>query len=409
VDDAGFELDYHLRHLSLPTPGGVDQLKQVVGWIVGQAVDLARPPWEMWVVEGVEGGKHFAVVTKMHHCMIDGGSGVNLMQVLLRAEPDRRIPEARPFEPRAAPSRAELATWELSQRLRTPLRLLGGLRRFGSESSNPVATLRQRIGAFGELTENALPAAKTPISGVPLGPHRRIDWLDMPLDEVTTLRRALGCSLNDLVLAMVAGALRRYLGRRGVELAGLDFRVSIPVNVRRDSENEEMGNRISSWIIPMPLDEPDPRAQLAAISRRTGECKHSNQAIAVEMMMAAAEEFPALLALSARAMQGQISMVVTNVPGPPIPLYLLGCRALGMQPLVPLFPGVGLGVACLSYDGTLHWGFQGEYDLVPDLPRFVEDVRDAQAALSRCSRKAALPPKRPGSSSGRSAKRPPAA
>jgi WS/DGAT/MGAT family acyltransferase len=231
----------------------------------------------------------------------------------------------------------------------------------------------------------------------------------MPLDEVTTLRRALGCSLNDLVLAMVAGALRRYLGRRGVELAGLDFRVSIPVNVRRDSENEEMGNRISSWIIPMPLDEPDPRAQLAAISRRTGECKHSNQAIAVEMMMAAAEEFPALLALSARAMQGQISMVVTNVPGPPIPLYLLGCRALGMQPLVPLFPGVGLGVACLSYDGTLHWGFQGEYDLVPDLPRFVEDVRDAQAALSRCSRKAALPPKRPGSSSGRSAKRPPAA
>jgi hypothetical protein len=183
----------------------------------------------------------------------------------------------------------------------------------------------------------------------------------------------------------VAGALRRYLGRRGVELAGLDFRVSIPVNVRRDSESEEMGNRLSSWIIPMPLDEPNPLAQLAAISKRTGECKNSNQAVAIEMMMAAAEEVPALLSLSAMALQGQISMVVTNVPGPPIPLYMLGCRALSMQPLVPLFPGVGLGVALLSYDGTLYWGFQADYGLVPDLHDFVDDIREAHRALEQAS------------------------
>jgi len=386
VDAADFELDYHLRHVSLPPPGGVEQLRQLVGWIVTQPLDLRRALWEMWVVEGVERGRNFAVVTKMHHCMIDGGSGVNLMQVLLRAKPEYRIQAAPAFEPRPAPSRAELAAWELTRRLRTPLRLLGGLRRFGTENPNLPAAIGQRLSATAELLRNVLPAAQTPISGIQLGPHRRVDWLEMPLAGVSALRRQLGCSLNDLVLATVAGALRRYLGRCGVALDGLDFRVSIPVNVRTESDDGKMGNRISSWIVPMPLDDPDPLGQLATITQRTSELKHSNQAIAIEMMMAAAEELPALLWLAARATQGQISMVVTNVPGPPMPLYLLGCKALSMQPLVPLFPGVGIGVAVLSYNGTLFWGFQADYDHVPDLHRFVDDVREAHLALERGNR-----------------------
>ena len=386
VDASDFELDYHLRHLSLPPPGGDEQLRQLVGWIVSQPLDLTRALWEMWVVEGVDHGRYFAVVTKMHHCMIDGGSGVNLMQVLLRAKPEYRIPAAARFEPRPAPSRTELATWEITRRLRTPLRLLGGLRRFGAENPNLPKAIGQRVGATAELLANVLPAAKTPISGIELGPHRRVDWLEMSFDEVTTLKRTLGCSLNDLVLTLVASALRRYLGRRGVDLDGLDFRVSIPVNVRSESDDGKMGNRTSSWIVPMPLCDPSPLGQLAAITRQTGELKHSNQAIAIEMMMAAAEEVPALLKLAARATQGQISMVVTNVPGPTVPLYLLGCKALSMQPLVPLFPGVGIGVAILSYDGTLFWGFQADYDHVPDLRRFVEDVREAKLALEQGKR-----------------------
>ena len=390
VDAADFELDFHLRHVSLPPPGSDDQLKQMTGWIVGQPLDRTRPLWEMLVVEGLEGGKYFAVVTKMHHCMLDAGAGVNLMQLLLRAEPGYEIPVAKPFEPRPAPSRAELAAYEVGRRLRTPLNALGGLRRFAADNASLVGALVERIGAIRELTRNLRPASPTPINGA-LGPHRRIDWLSMPLGELSTLRHELGCSLNDLVLAIVAGALRRYLGRLSVELEGLDFRVSIPVNVRREPERDEMGNRVSSWIVPMPLAEADPLAQLKAIRLRTARLKRSHQAVAVEMLMAAADELPRLVPLIAGALQGQISMIVTNVPGPPIPLYLLGCRTLEMQPLVPLFPGVGIGLALLSYNGTLSWGFLGDYDLVPDLDRFVDDVREARGALEVAARRRSRP------------------
>jgi len=382
VDAADFDLDDHLHHLSLPSPGNAAQLKETVGWIVSQPLDRSRPLWEMWLVEGVDGGGYFAVVTKMHHCMVDGGSGVNLMQVLLSAKPERKIGTAKPFVPRPLPDTFDLAAYEIARRIRTPLRLAGGMRDFASAGPGLIPNLRQRVNAFGDLLENVLPASRTPISRAPLGPRRRVDWFESPLDELTELRRRLGCSLNDLVLAIVAGAVRRYLTRRGVELEGLDFRVSIPVNVRLESDSGEMGNRISSWIVSMPLAEPEPLKQLAAIEQCTSSLKSSKQAVAVEMLMAAAEELPVLLDLSAAAMKGQISMIVTNVPGPPIPLYLLGCRALSMQPLVPLVPGVGLGVAVLSYDGTLYWGLQGDYDLVPDLGRFADDLRTARAALA---------------------------
>jgi WS/DGAT/MGAT family acyltransferase len=288
------------------------------------------------------------------------------------------------------PDVLDLAAYEISWRVRTPLRLFDGLRGFATTEPGLIANVRQRATAFGDLLENVLPASRTPISRAPLGPRRRVDWFESPLDELTALRRRLGCSLNDLVLVIVTGAVRRYLKRREVELEGLDFRVSIPVNVRLESDSGEISNRISSWIVSLPLAEPEPLEQLAAIERCTSALKASKQAAAVEMLMAVAEELPALLDLSAAAMKGQVSMIVTNVPGPPIPLYLLGCRALCMQPLVPLFPGVGLAVAVLSYDGTLFWGLQGEYDLVPDLERFADDLRRAHASLAADAPEAAV-------------------
>jgi len=382
IDAADFDLSDHLRHLALPTPGSDAQLKELVGWIVSQPLDHRRPLWEMWVVEGLDRGKQFAVVTKMHHCMIDGGTGVNLMQSLLRASPEFEIPGREPFAPRRAPSRLELARYEVGRRAGAPWRLARGAGELIALGSKLPGRLSQGIGAFSELMEHVLPASKTPISRAPLHARRRVDWLEVPLDELTRLRRSLDVTLNDLVLAIVAGALRRYLERRGVDLEGLEFRVSIPVNVRSDSEKDEQaGNRVSSWMISMPLDEPDPLRQLATISQKTRGLKDSHQSIAVEMLMAAADELPALLSLSTAAMRGQVSMIVTNVPGPPIPLYMLGCQALSMQPLVPLIPGAGIGVALLSYNGSVFWGFQADYDLVPDLECFVEDIADAQSAL----------------------------
>jgi diacylglycerol O-acyltransferase len=382
VDAADFDLDDHLLHVALPSPGSDAQLKMLVGWIVSQRLDPARPLWEMWIVEGIGGDEHFAVVTKMHHCMLDGGAGVNLMQLLLSATPERRLVSAKAFEPRPLPDIATLAAYDLERAARTPLRIADRLRRLAADDSGLLSKLGQGGGAVGGLLRNALPASRTPISRRPLGPRRCVDWFGLSLEDISALRRRLGCTLNDLVLAIVAGGLRRYLLRRSVELDGLDFRVSIPVNVRRKSEAEEMGNRTSSWIVPLPLAESDPLVQLDAIERCTREQKSSHQAVAVEWMMAAAEELPLLLDLGAAAMQGQVSLVVTNVPGPPIPLYLLGCRALSMQPLVPLIPGVGVGIAVLSYDGTLYWGLQADADLVPDLTQLSDDLRAGCAALA---------------------------
>lgn len=380
VDDPDFDLDFHLKHLALPTPGSEAQLKSLTSWIVSQPLDRSRPLWEMWFLEGLSEGKQFAVVTKMHHCMLDGGAGVNLMGLLLRASPQTEIPESKHYEPRPAPSAFELAAAEVERRLSTPLRILRGARRFQRDNPDLPAAFVERVRALRDMLGNALPGSSTPINGE-LRLERCVDWMETPLEETKRLRRRLGCSLNDMALAIVTGALRRYFIRRGLDLEGLDFRASIPVDVRREDERGEMGNRISSWIVRLPLDETDPLEQLATLTRTTQELKGSHQELAVEMMMAAAEEVPLLLSLSARAAHGRINIVVTNVPGPPIPLYLMGCRALTMQPFVLLPPNVGLTVALLSYDGNLFWGFMGDAERVPDIARFRDDMRESLKAL----------------------------
>jgi WS/DGAT/MGAT family acyltransferase len=384
IDDSDFELDYHLRHVALPAPGSESQLKQLTSLIVSQPLDRSRPLWEMWFIEGLGGGENFAVVTKMHHCMIDGGAGANLMSLLLRASPDRERASAKPWRPRPAPTGLELATGELGRRVSTPLRWLRGARRFQREHRSLASALSDRAAALRDILSNAIPASTTPITG-PLGPHRRVDWMETSLDELTSLRRKLGCTLNDLALTVVTGALRRYLALRDVDVDGLDFRVSVPVNVRRAEEREQMGNRISSWIFRLPLELDEPLEQLDVIRERTGEAKQSKQALGMEMIMAAAEELPLLLTLAAWAGQGQISTVVTNVPGPPIPLYLMGSRVRTMQPFVLLPPGVGLTVALLSYDGTLFWGLMADYDRVPDLGPFRDALRDSLTALQEAA------------------------
>jgi WS/DGAT/MGAT family acyltransferase len=380
VDDASFELDYHVHHACLPPPGGEEQLKRLMEWIVERPLDRTRPLWEMWFVEGLDGGAQFAVITKMHHCMLDGGAGVNLMALLLRpdADPGAHVPA--PWTPRPASGALALGLGEVARRASTPLRALRGALRFGREHPDLAAALAERVAAVGALLANALPGSATPLNGT-LGAHRRLDWLELPLAEMNALRSALGCSLNDLVLAAVTGGLRRLLRRRKVALEHLDFRVSVPVDVRREEERRGMGNRVSSWIVRLPLAVADPLDRVAAIAERTRALKATHQAVAIEMLMAAAEEVPLLFSLATRAQRGQVHSIVTNVPGPPIPLYLLGCRARTMQPFVPLFPGMGLTVAVLSYDGRLFWGFLGDPDRVPEIAAFRGDVEDALAEL----------------------------
>ena len=217
-------------------------------------------------------------------------------------------------------------------------------------------------------------ASGTPINGA-LGPHRVIDWVRKPLEEIKQIRRGLDCTVNDAVLTILTGAFRDYLIHRRVDVRDLDFRAQTPVSVRSEAERGQLGNRISAWLVNLPVGYADPRDQLARIHELTQELKESRQALGVDMMMKAMGVMPtALMSLGVQAASGAMNTLVTNVPGPQFPLYLLGAEMVGLFPLVPLLPNVGLGVALMSYNGQVCWGFNADPELVPDLDVFVEMV-----------------------------------
>jgi len=397
IDDAQFNVDYHIRHTSLPRPGSVEQLKRLSARVMQQHLDRARPLWEIWIVEGLEGDR-FALISKVHHCMVDGVSGVDLLRILFSASPDAEIPEAPLFVPRPAPSGLELLRDEVLRRVALPLgaiRDLGNLAREARDTRRElVFRLRAAAETLGATFQSASP---TPLNRA-IGPHRRFDWLSMDLAEIKDVRKALGGSLNDIVLTVVTGAVRRFLERRQRNPKEIEFRVLAPVSVRAKEEEGALGNRVSAWLIELPIGEPDPRVQLERISRRTAELKDSKQAVGAELLTQAAEWTPStLLALGARNATRLLpfNMVVTNVPGPQLPMYLLGAKMLEVYPHVPLVDQLGLGVALLSYNGKLGWGFNADYDLVPDLDAFVEATCAAFAELRGIAAGLVTAPRRP--------------
>jgi WS/DGAT/MGAT family acyltransferase len=386
VDDRDFNLDYHIRHSSLPRPGGIDQLKRLSARIMSIQLDRARPLWETWVVEGLEGDR-FAMITKIHHCMLDGESGADLAQILMSPDPESRLPDEVPaYIPRPAPTAGELLADEVVQRASLPLQAVRSIRQFRHETENLRDELALRARAVSELVGWAVrPPSETPVNGT-LGPHRNFDWLTMELEDVKAVRKALGCTVNDVVLTTVTGAVRKFLIRRRVRPQDIDFRVSAPVSVRRERDKGEMGNRVSSWIVKLPLSQKDPRKRMKAIHAVTQDLKSSKQALGVEMMMAVAEWTPGvLLSLGARAASGPINMIVTNVPGPQFPLYMLGAKLLESFPQVPLLQGTGLGVALFSYNGNVCWGFNGDYGMLPDLEFFRQAIEDSFRELSEAA------------------------
>jgi len=393
VDDERFQLDYHVRHTSLPRPGSDEQLKRLSARIMQQPLDRARPLWEIWVVEGLDKDR-FALVSKVHHCMVDGISGVDLMKVLMSLSPAWLPPDDPPrFVPRVAPSPLELLRHEWMRRAALPLGAWRDLRGFFAEAEDARRDLVVRMRAAAETLGATLRSPSATPLNRPIGPHRRFDWMAMDLADVKLVRSALGGSLNDVVLTIVTGAVRRFLERRGVRTRGLDFRVMAPVSVRAAAESGALGNRVSAWVVPLPLDEDDPREQLARIAGHTTQLKEKGGAVGAQLLTQVAEWTPSnLLALGARNATRLLpfNMVVTNVPGPQVPMYMAGAPMVEVYPLVPLMDHLGLGVALLSYDGKMHWGFNADWDVVPDLDAFVQDTKDALAELLRSARPLAV-------------------
>jgi WS/DGAT/MGAT family acyltransferase len=388
VDDEHFELDYHIRHTSLPQPGSIEQLKKLSARIMAQPLDHERPLWESWVVEGLEGDR-FAWISKLHHCMIDGSAGQELAQILMSPDPEHRTSGETPlYIPRPAPSEQDLLRGEMGRYAGLGGRALRGLASLARGKSELREDLEARFGAFRRAFSSAAGSpSKTPLNSGN-GPHRRFDWLDMKLGDVKAVRRALGCTVNDVVLATVAGAVRDFLLRRSVRVEDLDFRVSAPVSIRSEDERGEMGNRVSMWYLHLPIDEQDPMKRVERIHAETQKLKESKVALDADAIMGVVEWTPTvLMSLAGRASSGSTpyNLMVTNVPGPQFPLYLEGAKMVAQYAQVPLAEGTALGVALVSYDGQLFWGFNADRELVPDLEFFVKAIEASFHELARAA------------------------
>jgi len=376
VDDDRLNMHYHVRHTALPRPGDLAQLKRLAARVMSQKLDRGKPLWELWLVEGLEGGR-CAMISKTHHCMIDGISGVDLMTVLFSISTDPTIHEVPSWSPRAAPSRTRLVADEALRRLAQPLELARHGRSFVEDPSAACSVLTDAMSGLRQSLGAGFAAASATPLNRKIGGHRRFEWLTLDLDRVKTVKRTLGGTVNDVVLAIVAGAVGRFLELRGVsarQQREMDFRAFCPVSVRDQSERGTLGNRVSGMIATLPIGETDARTRLARVRETTERLKLSKQALGAEVLAAVSEwTLPTLLTLAARLATHSraYNLIVTNVPGPQMPVYLLGARLLEAFPLVPLFHNQALGIALFSYDGKLCWGLNADWDLVPDLSDFV--------------------------------------
>jgi len=325
------------------------------------------------------------MITKAHNCMIDGVSGAELLGVLLQPAPCATSEPCQPFTPRPGPNGLGLLLQELDYWLRTPLNLAARLAR---EPQLGLRRLRETIALLGDLVPAALWSASGTPFNQPIGPHRRFAWHVIDLASIKAIKNRLGGTVNDVVLAIVSGAIRLFLQGRNVDVDALDVRALVPVSTRAPDERTTLGNRVGAWIVDLPVATREPRHRLERLQSLTTALKSSQRATALEALAevgnwvgSTAPSLAVHLALRARP----FNLVVTNVPGPQLPLYLMGARMLGAYPQVPLFTNQGLGVAILSYAGKLHWGFNADWELVPDLRDFVYAIEEAFDELHKAA------------------------
>jgi diacylglycerol O-acyltransferase / wax synthase len=389
VDDPHFNPRYHLRHSALPAPGSDEQLKNLASRLFARPLDRTKPLWEINLVEGLDGGR-FAIISKTHHALVDGVSGVDVTSVLFDTSPEPApvAAEPRPWLPRPEPTDAELLAQALVERATAPGEAARGLRALTRAPRQVLAQAGEWLVGVGAMAWAGLkPAPPTPFN-VPIGPHRRYTWVDAELERFKAIKNARGGTLNDVVLAAVALALGRFLGRRGVDTDELVLRAMVPVSVRADAERGALGNRVAAMWAPLPVGVQDPVAVLTEITDAMRDLKESGQAVGAQALTSLADFAPPTIMSQAARLQSRqrfFNLVVTNVPGPQITLYLLGRRMLAFYPVVPLAHHQALGIAIISYDGRLGFGLLGDYDAMPDLEALAEDLHAAIADLSRAA------------------------
>jgi diacylglycerol O-acyltransferase len=338
--------------------------------------------------------------------MIDGISAVDVLAALLRSTPDTSIEKAPAWQPRRTPGRVDLLAGAIGRRITAPFALAGKAREALRNPRAAAASTANAIGAVGEtLAAGLRPADPTPLNPEHIGPHRRFDTARMDRAQIDEIRGSLGGTINDVALTVVAGALRRFLLRRGVRVSSLDFRVMLPVSVRSREERGKLGNRVAMLIASLPVDEPDPRNRLQRVVETTRRLKHSRQVHGAELLEELGDWTADGLVTRTVRLAARIrsfNLVVTNVPGPRQPIYLLGARLMEPYPVVPLYSNQALGVALFSYDQGLYWGLNSDWDQLPDLHDLVGDLEAAFAELCRAAGISNARAGRPGNRGGQS-------
>jgi diacylglycerol O-acyltransferase len=382
ADDPGFDLEWHVRHLALPRPGSTDQLRELVGRVMSTPLDLERPLWQLYLVEGLEGGRH-AYISKTHHALVDGVSAVDVGTIMLDPNPEGTempIPEER-WDP-DVPSPELLFVRAATERISTPMRAarkaaLGAL----SMPRETAGRVMRTAESFAGLAAGG-PTAPRTFLNEEIGRDRRVAFVRTELDDLKQARGETGATVNDVILAAATGGLRRLFERRG-EAVPDQLVALVPMSIRRSDEHLELGNRIATLMVALPLSEPDPSERLRLVHAETTRVKESEQARAASLVIEATGWTPPTInRVLADVISRQLNwnLVVSNVPGPQMPFYLLSRRMVEVYPVVPLSPQQhALSIGVVSYDGGVFFGITADRNLFADIDEVAADLEAALA------------------------------
>jgi WS/DGAT/MGAT family acyltransferase len=413
VDDPRFNISYHVRHSALPSPGSLEQLRLLVGRVFSQRLDRSKPLWEIWLVEGLErggaeGGARFALINKVHHALVDGVSGADLTTMMFDLQPERaeqpEVPEA--WSPAPEPSEAEIVAKGVRDAVTAPVGVVAGALRYAAAPGRALGRAREAAEGLGEVVWGAVNRApETPLN-VPIGPHRRVAWAHTSVADLKAVKNAFGGTVNDVFLTVVSGALQRWLRGRGRRTEGLELRGAVPVSIRSDDQQGALGNQITVMVAKLPTYADDPLERLRIVSESMRGLKESKQALGAEVI-ANLEDFapPTVFARASRLHFSPrlYNLLVTNVPGPQFPLYLLGRKLGQLVPVAFLAPDQALAVAVMSYNGGADISLIGDYDALEDIEQLADYVEleiDGLVSLAKQAQPAGAPVAEPGRMTG---------
>jgi diacylglycerol O-acyltransferase len=386
VDDPHLNLRYHVRATALPAPGTEEELQALAGRVFSQQLDRDKPLWELWLVDGLEGGR-FAILAKTHHALVDGISGIDIVSVLfdVSQEPAAPADPGNRWLPRPLPTGAQLLGEALLERATVPAEVARTVRAVFRAPRRVLEGARDAAVGVGAMAWAGLnPAPPTPYNN-DIGPHRRFTWVRADLAQLKAIKNELGGTVNDVVLATVAGALGRHLRRRGQQTDGLELKALVPVSVRSEVEQGALGNRVAAMMAPLPVWCQEPVARLDIVRERLKDLKAGGQAVGAQVLTELSGFAPpTIMGQASRLMSRQrfFNLVVTNVPGPQFPLYLMGREMIETFPMVPLAKNQALGIALLSYNGHINFGLVGDFDLLWDLDELAVDLRESLVELA---------------------------